>query len=427
MKQGQVYLIETTINGKDVPVGTLSKNDEILMFQYDLDTWIKQVGYEIDPALPLDAYPNQCTVDQAWGFLTDMGTDSWGKRLQDLASQGNYLDEIDYVIGISDYTRLGALRIKNEKGEYLSPEKNVPHLTSLKSLEEAIVRTEKGLETSADIALLLMPGSSLGGAHPKAVVEHDGKLYLAKFQSRFDAIRVSSWEAVMMQLSKNAGIRTANFELIGAETDRPVLISERFDRNGAVRIPFMSAKTMMQADKEHVTRSYLGLIQKTNSFSCEPKKDSLEIWKRMMFNVLAGNTDDHLLNHGFIRIDKGWRVSPAYDLNPDPRYNFENRFHMLPFVDAVNKPINTDLEMLLDIADQAGINKNDRNQALQQIVTSIDSWEQVARSYKLQPHEIQKFEGGFRNVLFENAKAFSYSTVTAPTQKKHHENRLFFS
>ena len=220
--------------GKQQHVGELittnNSGKEHYLFVYGKE-WVKE-GFAIDPALNLvPGIPYHSS--KLWGIFQDISPDRWGRLVQDRSHEG-HLTATDYMLGVSDYMRMGALRLSEQSApdNYLAQHTNVPTLASLRELEEASRRLEKGLETDADIQLLLEPGSSLGGAHPKAAIADQGRLFIAKFQSRMSIVRTSSWEATLLEMAKVAGLNVANHQLINPQGERPILLVERVDQRG---------------------------------------------------------------------------------------------------------------------------------------------------------------------------------------------------
>jgi serine/threonine-protein kinase HipA len=196
--------------------------------------------------------------------------------------------------------------------------KRIPPVVELPELLSAAERVMEDKDTDEDLRLLFAPGSSLGGARPKAsVIDKDGQLAIAKFPRKDDEINTVLWEAVAHALAEKAGISVAAGR-VEKIANKPVLLVRRFDREGARRIPFLSAMSML-GSKDNETRSYLEIVDALRQHGAEPKADMEALWRRLVFNILISNTDDHLRNHGFLYAGQnGWRLSPAYDLNPVP-------------------------------------------------------------------------------------------------------------
>jgi serine/threonine-protein kinase HipA len=231
------------------------------------------------------------------------------------------LSEIDFLLLVNDEARQGALRFAaSEGGAFLAAAaaKAIPPLIELPRLLSASEHIEEEDETAEDLRLLLAPGSSLGGARPKASVrDRDGSLAVAKFPQKADRTRAVLWEAVALKLAAAAGVAVPAWR-VELVADRSVLLLRRFDREGAARIPFLSAMSMLGAsDRE--THSYLEIADAIRQYGAAPVEDLRQLWRRTVFSILISNTDDHLRNHAFLYAgNDGWRLSPAYDLNPVP-------------------------------------------------------------------------------------------------------------
>lgn len=347
--------------------------------------------FPIDPSLPV-IFGLPYHSSDLWGAFQDISPDRWGRLLQDRAHKG-HLSAADYMLVVSDYMRLGALRLSDAKEPdiFLAKENQVPPLTSLRELEAASLRIEKGIETDDDIRLLLDPGSSVGGANPKAIVKDNDLLYIAKFQSRFSTARTSSWEATLLDMAKSAGLIVAKHRLLNAKSERPILLVKRFDRVESGRVPFLSAMTLMQLRDASEGGSYAelaGVIQKVSS---QPKEDLFELWRRMTFNAMTGNTDDHLRNHGFLRDQRGWRLAPAYDLNPNP-LQYKRRRHALSFDGESSSP---SLDLCKHLAPYFDVDEQMINHALRMIGLALKSWKSAAKKNQLEAEEIKRFESAF--------------------------------
>ncbi len=299
-------------------------------FEYD-GGWI-EAGHQfaLEPALRVGAGPYHTPADRAlFSAIGDSAPDRWGRTLlarrERLEAKADgrtprTLLEIDYLLGVSDFTRQGALRFKREEdGPFLAAGGGqVPPLVELGRLLEAAQRVAEEGETEEDLRLLLAPGSSLLGSRPKASVRgKQGELMIAKFNRPDDDYDIGRWEGVAMRLAERAGLNVAPWAVEGV-LGRTVLLMRRFDRDGEIRIPFLSAMSMLEAvDGE--SRSYMEIADAVRVHSASATEDLSELWRRVVFTVLVSNTDDHLRNHGFLYTgNQGWQLSPAYDLNPVP-------------------------------------------------------------------------------------------------------------
>jgi len=231
------------------------------------------------------------------------------------------LMEIDYLLMVDDEARQGALRFaRQEGGPFLAEYEaaRIPPLIDLPQLLSAAEHVVGDTDSDEDLRLLLAPGSSLGDARPKASVrDRDGHLAIAKFPHKDDEINTVLWEAAALRLAAKAGIPVPDWR-IEQVLNKPVLLLRRFDRVQGQRIPFLSAMSMLGAS-DNESRSYLEFVDALRRYGASPKQDMHELWRRIVFNILISNTDDHLCNHAFLYTGPdGWRLAPAYDLNPVP-------------------------------------------------------------------------------------------------------------
>jgi serine/threonine-protein kinase HipA len=296
-------------------------------------------------------------------------------------------------LGIKDETRQGALRFrKQESEEFLAPHKknSIPPLVALPKLLAASERFLDEKESDDDLRLLLAGGSSLGGARPKASVYDNDVLSMAKFPKNDDDIQTTLWEALALSLAQKAGIQVPQWH-IAKILKKPVLILERFDRQGKQRIPFLSAMSMLGA-KDNEQHSYLEIAHAIIRHGAEPQRDLGELWKRIVFNISISNIDDHLRNHGFLlNTPKGWELSPAYDLNPVSRQEKAN-FHSL----AINQTSREgSIETALSIIGEFRIKKDKAESILADVQRSLSGWKTIARSLGISRQEIDRMESAF--------------------------------
>ncbi len=298
------------------------------VFEYAAEWLGDMAAFAIDPKnLPLQAGPFYTSSDKSAlpGAIRDAAPDRWGRQLikRAFAKAGGRrtLSEIDYLLAVTDHTRIGALRFRR-KGEdsfdHHISNSRVPPLIQLPALLNATDAVQTNTETSEDLKLLLNEGSPLGGARPKSAVENtDGTLAIAKFPKPDDDRSIPHGEVLAMTLAREAGLTVADAELVDV-VGRPVALIRRFDRTGNRRIPFLSAMSLLGLnDGDEAT--YTDIAEIIRMHSSSPTEDLHELWRRIVFNVLIGNLDDHLRNHGFLYNGNGrWRLSPAYDLNPVP-------------------------------------------------------------------------------------------------------------
>lgn len=324
------------LEGTTRRVGTLravtSRQGERAGFEYDPGWLALSHRFALEPALQLTEGTNYPSDDRAlFGAFSDSAPDRWGRTLMQRgerqAAQGEgrpvrALHELDYLLGVSDVSRQGALRFTAlSGGPFLAAGgAGVPPLLRLPRLLAAADHVDEGEGGEEDLRLLLAPGSSLGGARPKASVRDDeGALTIAKFSRISDEWPVVEWEAVALRLAREAGVDAAPAQLLRVG-DRQVLLTRRFDRRGEMRVPYLSAMSLLGArDNAREPHSYPEIAEALRQHGAAPSRDLAELWRRMVFTVLIANTDDHLRNHGFLWVGTdGWRLSPAFDLNPTP-------------------------------------------------------------------------------------------------------------
>jgi serine/threonine-protein kinase HipA len=372
-------------------------------FEYHPD-WLtnQQDSFALEPGLELYSGVFHTNNMPIFGSISDSAPDRWGRALMLREAQRQAkisgqppqtLTELDFLLGINDETRQGALRFKKQGSEqFLAPLKknSIPPLVALPKLLPASERFLDAKESDEDLRLLLAGGSSLGGARPKASVYDSDVLSIAKFPKKDDDIQTTLWEAHALSLARKAGIQVPEWQIIKI-LNKPVLILKRFDREEKQRIPFLSAMSMLGA-KDNEQHSYLEIAHAIIRHSAEPQRDLEELWKRMVFNISISNIDDHLRNHGFLlNTPKGWELSPAYDLNPVSRQEKPN-FHSL----AINQTSREgSIETALSIIDEFRIKKDKGESMIADVQRSISEWKTVARSLGISRKEIDRMESAF--------------------------------
>jgi serine/threonine-protein kinase HipA len=312
-----------------VPVGTVyrhpSSRGERIAFRY-ADAWLThEERFAIDPELFLDVRTTSPARGAPFGAFTDCAPDRWGRQLMQRRERRaakaerravRTLSELDYLLGVADVSRAGALRFVAD-GTYLAESPEVPPLVKLGDLLGAADRVSRDEESAQDMALLFAPGSSLGGARPKAsVLDAKGRLSIAKFPREDDEYSIERWEWVALELAAKAGIVVPDVELLTVGK-REVLLSRRFDRDGNQRVHYASALTLLGL-RDGDRASYPEIADFVQREGSRPQRDCAELFRRMVLNVCIANVDDHLRNHGFLRERSGWTLSPAFDLNPVP-------------------------------------------------------------------------------------------------------------
>jgi serine/threonine-protein kinase HipA len=421
-------LVYLDIDGEAVPVGRLWARErtgkETSSFEYD-PGWLNRRGaFALSPSLMLARGQFQSAKGIAAAF-SDTAPDSWGRKLmlrreraraKKAKAQPRTLFDIDYLAGVDDQTRMGALRFRDVDGANFltSTGEPVPPLIDLARLLSATDRIERDKETDEDLKLVLAPGTSLGGARPKATIrDGDGALLIAKFPKRDDDWPVTLWEAVLLDLAKKASIQVPPWR-VDKIAKKPVLLVRRFDRDHMRRIPFMSAMTALDATDHGDQRSYLEILDVIRQVGSSPEADIEELWRRMVFNVLVSNTDDHLRNHAFLHDGKGWRLSPAYDLNPSP-VDVNPRSHSLALneVDA-----SSSLETVLEVAEQFGIKLVRAKEIAGEVGAAVSDWKTAAKTVGLKGPQIERMETAFEHDDLKQARELAAGRATAPVAKR---------
>lgn len=382
------------------------KNREGATFEYN-DAWLQHPSrFSLEPALKLGPGPFHTGADTPmFGAIGDSAPDRWGRalmrrmerrRAEHEGQTPRTLHEIDYLLLVDDEARAGALRFaEQEGGPFLrqAEVKRIPPLVELPKLLSAAQRVVEETDTEEDLRLLFAPGSSLGGARPKASVrEKDGQLAIAKFPRKDDEINTVVWEAVALTLAHKAGIPvpTSRVETVA---DKPVLLLRRFDRHGTRRIPFLSAMSMLGA-KDNETRSYLEIVDALRQHGAAPKADMEALWRRIVFSILISNTDDHLRNHGFLyEGSDGWRLSPAYDLNPVP-VDVKPRI----LTTAINEDDSTaSLSLAMDVAGYFELDDAGARELAAQVAQAVSKWRDEAARHGITKHEIDRMASAFEH------------------------------
>ena len=339
-----------------------------------------------------------------FGAFSDAAPDRWGRRLIGRAERrrvkreggtAQSFGEADYLLGVRDDLRQGALRFRQpDSGVFLAPpDSGVPSLLDLPRLLGAAARLERDQESEDELAALLRGGSSLGGARPKAhVLEDAGRIAIAKFPSPAnDDWDVMRWEAVALTLAQSAGIRVPKHQLHLID-GKSVLVVDRFDRSGAARIGYVSALTMLErGDGEG--GSYLEIADVIAGHSPSATNDLRELWRRMAYSVLISNFDDHLRNHGFLRTTTaGWSLSPAFDLNPDPRPGERHLSTAIDFDDTEAR-----VDLLLEVAPEFRLAASQALDALQVVSAAVGRWREVAGEFGAVGDEIALMAPAFEH------------------------------
>jgi serine/threonine-protein kinase HipA len=403
-------LVYVDLDGKPQFVGRLwaraRNNKESASFEYDR-TWLDNPArFSLEPALKLGPGAFHTPADTPlFGAIGDSAPDRWGRALMRRAERRRAeregaapraLQEIDYLLLVDDEARLGALRFAEcEGGPFFREEgaRRIPPLIKLPELLSAAEHVMEDRDTDEDLRLLFAPGSSLGGARPKAsIIEENGWLAIAKFPRRDDEMNTVLWEAVALSLAHKAGIAVP-VNRVKTVAKKPVLLLRRFDREHSRRIPFLSAMSMLGA-KDNDTGSYLEIVDALRQHGAAPKKDMEALWRRLVFNILISNTDDHLRNHGFLYAgQEGWRLSPAYDLNPVP-VDIKPRI----LTTAINLDDNTaSLALAMEAAPYFDLDDAKAKKIAAEVGKAVSRWRTEAMRYGLTKNEIDRIASAFEH------------------------------
>jgi serine/threonine-protein kinase HipA len=396
------------IGGEDVHAGRLWSHrrgaSESATFAYDPAYLARPDAYQLDPALQLVAGQQQTPTGlKIFGAFSDSAPDRWGRRViarnaEQAGGDGRggrrSFGEIDYLLGVRDDMRQGALRFRDPtRGVFLADEKTgIPPLVDLPELLGAADRLERDEASEEQLRMLLRGGSSLGGARPKAnVLLADGRVAIAKFPSADDDHDVIRWEAVALGLARAAGIEVADWRLHLAD-DKPVLLIDRFDRAAAKRVGYVSAMTMLEAT-DGTRGSYLEIAAVVEDTSPTTTGDLHQLWRRIAFSTLASNTDDHLRNHGFLRrTSAGWSLAPAFDLNPDPEPGPK---HFATSIDGGDD--RSSAETLMSVIDDFRLSREEAIATLGEVRTACEKWRAVAAKSGLSAAAVQRMAPAFEH------------------------------
>ncbi len=399
--------VVVSLAGEDILAGRLwphrNRGRESATFTYEESYLGLEAAYELDPRLPLVGGHQQTAEGQEmFAAFSDCAPDGWGRRLIKRGERrraeaedrkARSIREIDYLLGVRDDLRQGALRFRDPgNGAYLATEvAGVPDLVELPRLLNATERLERDEVDGPELEALLRGGSSLGGARPKAHVrDRNGRVAIAKFPSEAkDEWDVMRWESVTLSLAAEAGI-TVPFSSLHQVDGKSVLIVDRFDRAGDLRIGYVSAMTMLEA-ADGDQGSYLEIADAIERHSPSAAADLAELWRRIAFSVLISNTDDHLRNHGFLHSTSvGWSLSPAFDLNPDPEPGPKYLSTAIDFDDP-----SASIENLLGFATYFRLGRTGALEILAEVEAARARWRQVAASAGVSSEEVARMRSAF--------------------------------
>ena len=401
----------------DKKIGTLYENrergKEVYSFGYD-DNWIK--GYPsrfFDPDLPIEEGRKFTPYDKRiFGLFDDSTPDRWGRKIlqryeniiaEEEKRQSKTLNELDYILYLCDVSRMGGLRFKYEgEEEFIGTECNIPKIEELGELENASFEYEKNDDKSGSKCikqLVKASAQSLGGARPKVCVkDKDGTLWIAKFPSKKDKWNMEAWEYTVQKLAFMCGLNTTEIKIKNLSKRGSTFLSKRFDRaysnKEMQRIHYASSMTMLgktdgSGFKEEI--GYLDIAEFIKMYGAETSKDLEELWNRVFFNYCISNTDDHLRNHGFLLTEKGWKLSPLFDVNPNPMGTYS------ALAIDENKDNELSLKTIIDTAYCYGLEERKAKENAERITQVVnDNWKRIAKSVGISQSEINKMGNAFR-------------------------------
>lgn len=379
-----------------------TRGKEGASFQYE-QTWLSHPErFALEPALELIDGPFHTGASlNLFGAIGDSAPDRWGRILMRrsaarFSNTKRTLTELDYLLGVYDEARQGALRFCETMGGPFLQQSNSSPIPPLIDLPKLLSATENLLddkESDEDLRLLLAPGSSLGGARPKASVrDKDGQLAIAKFPRKDDEYSAVLWEATALSIAHKAGIQVPEWR-IESIVNKPTLILKRFDRSVKKRIPYLSAMSMLGA-KDNEPHSYLEIVDAINRHGASPHEDNKNLWKRMVYNILISNTDDHLRNHGFLYVrQKGWKLSPIFDVNPTP-IEIKPRF----LTTSIDLDENTaSLDLAFSVAEEFGLSKEEAKGIAKEVGKAVKQWREEARKFHISFNEMERMSSAFEH------------------------------
>ncbi len=367
-----------------------TKGRKAFSFSYDAEWINSREQLLIDPDIVWysgQQYPN---AKENFGVFLDSMPDTWGRTLMKRRAalhakeQGlpvPKLHDIDFLLGVHDFCRMGALRFKKDPGgDFLDndPDSPIPPWASIRELQHCAKLIESNINTAEVrkwLTMLMAPGSSLGGARPKAnILDEDGQPWIAKFPSKTDTVNKGAWEYLAYRLAVEVGINMTESRLEHVAGSYHTFFTKRFDREKQDRIHFASAMTMTGKNEELIrdeTPSYLDIVEFIQFSGAHVNEDLHQLWKRLIFNILVSNTDDHLRNHGFVLTHEGWRLSPAFDINPS--------------IDKEGLALNIDMDnnaLDIGLAKSVGtyfrLGEKEMNRIIDQVKSVVSGWQNLA-------------------------------------------------
>ncbi|QEW06309.1 type II toxin-antitoxin system HipA family toxin [Nitrincola iocasae] len=390
-----IYVYADWVDEEPTLVGTLTaeqvRGKEHFSFAYALD-WLQRGDapyLQVDPELHLFEGIQHKGDDYNFRVFLDSCPDRWGRVLMQrreavLARQDGRrpktLYESDYLLGVFDQYRMGALRFKTDRhGAFLDDDERLsaPPITSLRELEHAVCQIEQNVDLDDPeymkwLFMLISPGSSLGGARPKAsVIDEEGNLWIAKFPSQQDDHDIGAWEFLAYRLAVEAGIVMADSRIERFNSPHHTFLTKRFDRERERRMHFSSAMTQLGYYDGEDGASYLELAEFLTNHGSNTQHDLAELWRRIVFNIAVSNVDDHLRNHGFLFEGKGWKLSPAYDINPTA---IANGLHL----NIDDKDNSLSYELAFEVIEFFQLSQQQAEEIFVKVLASVGQWREIA-------------------------------------------------
>jgi serine/threonine-protein kinase HipA len=392
-------------------IGILSahfaKGRKAFSFEYD-PNWIKSKQQMLlDPDIQFYSGPQFPNNKENFGIFLDSMPDTWGRTLMkrraaQQAKENNEkaptLYDIDFLLGVYDESRMGALRFKTDpNGDFLDNNKaaSTPPWSSIRELQNAAYIFENDTaneEVNRWLSVLIAPGSSLGGARPKAnILDADKSIWIAKFPSKTDTIDKAAWEMLAYELAIKAGIEMAPCRIDRILGNHHTFFTKRFDRENGERIHFASAMTMTGNNEDTIRdnqASYLDIAEFISNHGTNIEANLHQLWRRIIFNIAISNTDDHLRNHGFILTDEGWILAPAYDLNPSI-----DKEGLALNIDTNNNAL--DFEIAKSVGEYFRLNNNQMEIIITEVTSAISQWKTTAKEIGIPRSEQELMEKAF--------------------------------
>lgn len=376
-------------------------------FEYDAEWFDRAEAFALDPtSLPLQ--PGAHHAATLFGAMQDCGPDRWGRLLIERAVRKQVLErkpyqDLDYVLALDDVSRIGALRFRVDASSpfLAATQAKIPPILELAALLRATEAVQSETETAADLRFLLGAGSPLGGARPKSAVRLDGgQLAIAKFPAPNDVRDIAAGEILALTLAREAGIAVAEHRLV-ALGGRNVSVINRFDRAGPQRIPFISAHSLLGLARDD-PGAYTRLADGIRQLGDNVAADLSELWRRMIFSLLASNFDDHLRNHGFLMLRPGkWALSPAYDLNPVPEID-RSQTPKTPIAETGAEP---SIAAALASAPRFGLKPREARKIVGEVFAAVSGWRKTGKKLRIKASTLDAYATAFKHPMMDEAQS----------------------